>query len=155
MYSVSSIVRVVNRLDGMAERKLRIRSVSLGRDVDEGGSETSHIEAESNNPSQVAEICSHSFVVNSVNDRQVDGHSDHSNIVVISANQFQEFMSIVMKDFDYLKASMRVENNKLAESIKAVSEEMTVKIEVANKTLSDSLTKQFREEHASLKKGNF
>jgi hypothetical protein len=36
---------------------------------------------------------------------------------------------------------MRVENNKLAESTKVVSDEMTVKIEVANKKLSDSLTK--------------
>jgi hypothetical protein len=110
------------------------------------------MEVESNNPSQKTELCSDSVVVNSLNDRQVDGHSDHSNNIVISANQFQEFMSIAMKEFDDLKASMRVDNNKLAESIKAVIDEMTVKIEVANKKLSDSLTKQFREEHASLKK---
>jgi hypothetical protein len=41
---------VLNNFDARAERKLRSRSVSMGTDVDEGGSETSHIKAESNNP---------------------------------------------------------------------------------------------------------
>jgi polyhydroxyalkanoate synthesis regulator phasin len=50
-------------------------------------------------------------------------------------------MSNVMKEFRDLKAS-----------IKAVSDEMTNKIEIANKNLTDNLTKQFREVHESLKK---
>jgi hypothetical protein len=82
----------------------------------------------------------------------VKGHSDRSNNVIISASQFQEFMGIVMKEFEDLKASMRVEKIKLAESIKAVSDKMTIKSDIENKKLSDSLTKQFREEHASRKK---
>jgi hypothetical protein len=47
---------------------------------------------------------------------------------------------------------MKAENIKLAESIKAVSDEMSIKMEIANKNLSDSLTKQFREENESLRK---
>jgi hypothetical protein len=134
----------------MAGRKLRSRSVSLGREVDEGGSETPHKEAESNKPSQEAEIVRATFEVNSVNG-QVNGHSDSSNNVM-SASQFHEFMNTVMKVVDDLKARMRSENANLAESIKAVSDEVSIKIELANKNLSDSLTKQFREENASLKK---
>jgi hypothetical protein len=50
-------------------------------------------------------------------------------------------MSNVMKEFGNLKTS-----------IKAVSDEMTSKIEISNKNLTDSLTKQFREEYESFKK---
>jgi hypothetical protein len=50
-------------------------------------------------------------------------------------------MSTVMKQFDDLKARMRSENTKLSGSIKAVFDEMSIKIEIANKNLSDSLTK--------------
>jgi hypothetical protein len=82
----------------------------------------------------------------------VKGHSDSSNNVVMSANQFHEFMGTVMKEFDDLKARMRSESTKLAESIKAVADEMSTKIEIANKSLSDSLTKQFIVENGSIKK---
>jgi hypothetical protein len=61
-------------------------------------------------------------------------------------------MSNVIKEFDDLKARMKSENNKLSESIKAVSEKMSIKIKIANINLSDSLTKQFREENKGLKK---
>ena len=57
-----------------------------------------------------------------------------------------------MREFDDLKAGMRSENTKLSESIKVVSDEVSIKIEVANKNLSESLTKQFREENESIKK---
>jgi 16S rRNA C967 or C1407 C5-methylase (RsmB/RsmF family) len=50
---------------------------------------------------------------------------------------------------------MKAENTKLAESIKAVSDEMSIKTEIANKKLSDSITKQFREPNESLRKGFF
>ena len=140
----------------MTERKLRSRSFSLVRDVDELCQETVFMEGEANNISQETEldgaIVELNGEVNSVTDRQVGGHSDSSNNVVISANQFHEFMSTVLKEFDDLKARMRSENTKLAESIKAVADEMSNKIEIANKNLSDSLTKQFREENDSLKK---
>jgi len=70
----------------------------------------------------------------------------------MSANQFHEFMSTVMKEFYDLKVRIWLENTKLAESIKAVADKMSIKIEIANKNLSDSLTKQFQEENKSLKK---
>jgi hypothetical protein len=140
----------------MTERRLRSRSLSLVRDVDEAGQETSLIEAEAINASQETEldrtIVEVNEEINSITDRQVKGHSDASNKVEISASQFSEFMSNLMKEFDDLKASMRSENTKLAENIKAVAEEMSNRIEIANKNLSDSLTKQFREENESLKK---
>jgi phage host-nuclease inhibitor protein Gam len=140
----------------MTERKLRSRSFSLVRDVDEAGQETSLIEAEANNVSQETEldrtIVKVNEETNSVTDRQVKGHSDTSNNVVISASQFHEFMNTVIKEFDDLKARMRSENTKLAENIKAVADEMSNKIEIANKNLSDSLTKQFGQENESLKK---
>jgi hypothetical protein len=47
---------------------------------------------------------------------------------------------------------MRSKNTKLSENINAEADEMTIKIEVTNKNLSDSLMKQFREESESLKK---
>ena len=80
------------------------------------------------------------------------GHSDAYNNVVMSASQFREFKSTIMKEFDDLKARMRSENSKLSESIKAVTDEMSINIEIANKNLSGSLTKQFREENVSRKK---
>ena len=102
-------------------------------------------EAEGNNVSQETEldrpIVKVNDEVNSVTGRQVKGHSDSSNNVVMSASQFHEFMSTVMKQFDDLETRMRSKNTKLLESIKAVSDEMSIKIEIANKNLSDSLTK--------------
>jgi hypothetical protein len=140
----------------MTERTLHSTSFSLVRDVDEGGQETSFMETEANNASQETELDRTTVEVNervnSVTDRQVRGHSDSSNNVVISASQFHEFMSTVMKEFDDLKARMKSENTELAESIKAGSDEMSIKIEIANRNLSDSLTKQFREKNESLKK---
>jgi hypothetical protein len=47
---------------------------------------------------------------------------------------------------------MRSEKTKLSESMKAVTDEMSIEIEIANKNLLGSLTKQIREEHASRKK---
>ena len=139
----------------MTERKLRSRSFALVRDDDEACPETFFIEAEANNASQETEldgaIVELIAKVNSVTDRQVKGHSNRSNNVVMSANQFHEFMSTVMKEFDGIKARMRSENTKLVEGIKAVADEMSTKIEIANKNLSGSLTKQFREENNSLK----
>jgi uncharacterized NAD(P)/FAD-binding protein YdhS len=111
----------------------------VGRNVEEVYSETAHMEAESN-PTQENELGRDVGEVNSVEDRQGNSHSDSSNNG-LSASQLQEFMSNVMKELGDLKAS-----------IKAVSDEMTTKIEIANKNLADSLTKQFREEHECLKK---
>ena len=45
-------------------------------------------------------------------------------------------LSTVVKEFDDLKATMRSENTKLSESIKAVADEMSFKTEIANKNLS-------------------
>jgi hypothetical protein len=136
----------------MTERRLRSRSLSLVREVDEAGQETCFIETEANNTRQETELDRTMFEVNeevnSVTDRQVNGHSDSRNNVVMSASQFHEFM----REFDDLKAGMRSENTKLSESIKVVSDEVSIKIEVANKNLSESLTKQFREENESIKK---
>jgi hypothetical protein len=47
----------------------------------------------------------------------------------MSARQFQKFISTVRKEFGDLKAKMKAENNKPAESIKAVSDEMSIKME--------------------------
>jgi histidinol dehydrogenase len=69
----------------------------------------------------------------------------------MSASQFHEFMNTVTREFDDLKASMRSENTRLSESIKAVSDEVSIKIEFANKNVSESLTKQFREENERFK----
>ena len=73
--------------------------------------------------------------------RRMVSHDESSNNVVISASRFHKFMSAVMKEFEDLKDGLRSENTKLSE-----------KTEVTNKNLSDSLTKQFREESESLKK---
>jgi len=77
------------------------------------------MEAEANNASQETElngaIVELNEEINSVTDMQVKGHSNSSNNVVMSANQFHEFMSTVMKEFDGLKARMRSENTKLVE----------------------------------------
>jgi len=139
----------------MTERKLRNRSFSLVGDV-ETCQETFFMEAEINGARQETEIngaiVELNEEVNIVTHRQVKGHSDSSNNVVMAPNQFHEFMSTVMKEFDDLKAKMRSENTKLAESTKAVADEMSTKIEIANKKLSDSLTKLFIEESESLKK---
>ena len=75
-----------------------------------------------------------------------------SNNVVMSAGQFHEFVSAVIKEFEDLKDSMRSENKKLSENIKSVTNEISSKIEVTSKNLSDSLTEQFREESESFKK---
>jgi hypothetical protein len=79
-------------------------------------------------------------------------------------------MSAVTKEFEELRESMRSENSKLSESMKSVAHEMrsensklsesiksvahkmSIKIEVSKKNLSDSLTKQFREESDGLKR---
>ena len=114
------------------------------------------MEAEANNASQETEIdgtiVELNEEVNSVTDREVKSHSDSSNYVIMSASQFHKFMSTVMKEFDDLKVRMRSENTKLSESIKAVADEMSFKIEIANKNLSESVIKQFRGEIESLKK---
>ena len=124
----------------MTERTLRSRSISLVRDVDEAGQERSFMETEANNASQETEldrtIVEVNEDMNSVTNRQVRAHSDSSNNVVMSADQFHKVMSIVRKEFDGLKARMKSENNKLAESIKLASDEMSIKMEIANKNLS-------------------
>jgi hypothetical protein len=83
----------------MMERTLLSRSLSLVRDVDEAGLETSCMEAEANNASQEAEICRIIVEVNEevnvVTDRHVKGHFDSSNNVVMSTSQFHEFTSTV------------------------------------------------------------
>jgi hypothetical protein len=44
-----------------------------------------------------------------------------SNKVVMSAGQFHEFVSAVIKEFEDLKDRMRSENKKLSENIKSVT----------------------------------
>ena len=140
----------------MTERKLRSRNFSLVRDGDEACQKTIFVEAEVNDASHETEpngpLVELNEGVHSVTDRQMKGHSDSSNNGVMSANQFHEFMSTVMKEFDDLKSRMSSENTKLAESIKTVTDEMSTKIEVANQNLCESLTKQFGEENESLRK---
>jgi hypothetical protein len=77
---------------------------------------------------------------------------DSSYTAVMLARQFKVFMSTVRKEFGDLKAEMKAENTKLAESIKTASDEMAIKMEVANKSLSDSPTKQFKDENKILRK---
>ena len=110
----------------MADRQLPSRSRSLALEVDAVrlGSETDTAGIEVDEEP------------NSVTDRRLESH-DESRDDVISASQFRQFMSAVMKEFEDLKDK----NTKLSE-----------KIEVTNKNLLDSLTKQFREESKSLKK---
>jgi hypothetical protein len=102
------------------------------RDIDEAGPGTSFMEAVANNASQETELDRTTGEVNeevnSFIDRQVRSHSDSSNNVVMSASQFHEFMSTVMKEFDDLKTRTRPENTKLSESIKAVTDEVSTKI---------------------------
>jgi len=124
----------------MTERTLRSMSFSLVRIVDEASQEASFVETEANNANQETEldrtIVEVNEDMNSVTNRQVRAHSDSSNNVVMSADQFHKVMSIVRKEFDGLKARMKSENNKLAESIKLASDEMSIKMEIANKNLS-------------------
>jgi hypothetical protein len=123
----------------MAGKKLRSRSVPVRRDIETAYPETTHMEAESD-PTQEKELGRDIGKVYSGEDRQGNSLSDSCNNS-ISASQFQEFMNNIMNEFGDLKSS-----------IKAVSDEMTNKIEISNKNLAESLTKQFREEHENLKK---
>jgi hypothetical protein len=113
------------------------------------------MESETNNASQETELDRTTVETNDEMhndiDRYVKDSSNSSDNVVMSARQFQELMSNVMKGFDNLNSRIESENTKLAASIKAVTEEMSNKIEIANRNLSDMLTKQFREEGAKLK----
>jgi gas vesicle protein len=131
-------------------------------------SEQSPSEAEPLDPGAEAELAN--VELNSENDRAVNVYCDSNDSGGLSANQFQDFMSTVMKEFRDLKESMRAENTKLAEefsdlkesmrsentklaeNIKTLGSEMTIEIEVASNSLSDRLTKQFRDKSASLKK---
>ena len=139
----------------MMERQLRNRRISVVGDVDEAIPETCLVETEANIASQETEIDGTIVEVNEERTNDIDGcvkdpHNLSEN-VVISAKQFQEFMNKVMNGFDNLNSRIESENTKLSDSIKAVSEEMSNKIEIANRNLSDMLTKQFREENAKLK----
>ena len=140
----------------MMERKLCSRSFSLVRDIDEAGPEMCFMEAEAYNANQDPEldrtIVEVNEEINSAIDRQVKNSSDSSNNVIMSTSQFPDFMSAVMKGLDDLNARMRLENTKLSESMKAATDEMSIKIEFANRNLSNSLTEKFREENTSLKK---
>ena len=128
----------------MMERTLRSRSFSLVRDVDEASQEASFVETEANNANQETELDRTIVEVNEDIKRQVRAHSESSNNVVMSADQFHKFMSTVRKEFDDLKARMKSENNKLAENIKSASDKMSIKMKIANKNLSDSVTKQLK-----------
>jgi phage host-nuclease inhibitor protein Gam len=97
------------------------------------------MEAESN-PTQENELGRDIGEVYSGEDRQGNSYSGSCN-KGISASHFQEFMRNAMKEFGDLKSS-----------IKAVSDDMTNKIEIAIKNLAQSLTKKLIEEHESLKK---
>ena len=70
----------VKNFASMTERKLRSRSFSLVRGVDEPCQETVFMEGEANNASQETEldgaIVELNGEVNIVTDRQVKGHSD-------------------------------------------------------------------------------
>ena len=125
----------------MAERQVRSRSHSVAREVAGASlrSERDSVRTDVNEDSNIT-------------DRQWEGLVESGNNAVMSASQFHEFMRAVMKEFEELKHRMKSENSKLAESVKAVAHEMSSKIEVAKKDLSDSLTKQCREESENLKR---
>jgi len=76
----------------MMERKLRSRTFSLVRDVDEACQETFPMEDEVNDASHETELDGATVElneeVNIVTVRQMKGHSDLSNNVIMSANQF-------------------------------------------------------------------
>ena len=140
----------------MTERRLRSRSPSLVR---EAGQETCFIETEANISRQETELNRTMFEANEegniVTHMQVKGHSDTSNNAVMSANQFHEFMNAVKREFDDIKVTMRSENTRLSENIKALYDEGSIKTNVANKSLSESLTNQLKEGNESFKKEFF
>jgi Sec-independent protein translocase protein TatA len=113
----------------MAEKQLRSRSHSVAREVDRASLE----------PERDAARIEVDEEPNRVTDRQWEGLAESGNNVM-SASQFREFMSAMTKGFGELR-----------ESIKSVAHEMSSKIEVTNKDLSDSLTKQFRRKVKILK----
>jgi hypothetical protein len=126
----------------MADRQLRSRSRLLAREVD-------GVRLESERDRADIEVDEEP---NTATDRRMVSHDESCNNVVISASQFHEFMNAVKKEFEDLKDKMRSENTKLSQNIKPVADELSSKIGVANKNLSESLTRQFREESESLKK---
>jgi hypothetical protein len=126
----------------MAALKLRSRSCSFVRDCDEPWPE----------PTIDVTNIEGNEELDRVVDMRIEGHSESRNNVVMSTSQFCEFNSAVMKEFEELKDRMRIENTKLSDNIKAVADEMALKIEVTNKNISESLLKQYREETESLKK---
>jgi uncharacterized protein (UPF0210 family) len=87
------------------------------------------MESETNNASQETEldraIVETNVEMNNGLDRHVKDSSNSSDNVVMSAIQFQEFMSNVMKGFDDLNSRIESENVKLSANIKAVIEEMS------------------------------
>jgi DNA helicase TIP49 (TBP-interacting protein) len=120
----------------MTEKKLRSRSFYSVKDF-ETCQDTFFMEVDAYNANQETEIdgaiVELNEEVNSVTDRQVKGHSDSGNNVVMSGILFHEFINILMTEFDNLKARMRSESIKLAESIKAVADKMSNKIEIVLK----------------------
>jgi hypothetical protein len=85
----------------MTERKLRSRSFSIVRDVDKIGQETPFTETEASDTGKETEldrgIVEVDEEINSVTDRQIKPSSDSSNTSVMSARQFQKFISTVQK----------------------------------------------------------
>jgi hypothetical protein len=88
----------------MAGRKLKSRSVSLGRYIDKVSAEQSQSEPEPLDPGAEAELAS--VEINSANDRALNVYCESNDSGGLSANQFQDFMSTVMKEFSDLKESM-------------------------------------------------
>src|SRR5215475_1395762 len=139
----------------MTERTLRSKSVSIVRGVDELVQEIPVIGTDARETGKENELdrtrVEANVDINIETVRQEMAHTNSSDTAVMLARQFQEFMITVRKEFGDLKAEMKAENAKLAESIKTASDEMAIKMEIANKSLSDSLTKQFRDENEILR----
>jgi hypothetical protein len=123
----------------MAERTLRSKSGSGVKGVNGIVQENPVSSAEVGETDKEVEVESTGVETNT------DGNSetgrlemadcDPNNTTVILSKQFEEFMNTVRREFKDLKAEMKAENTKLAEGIKTASDEMTVKMEVANRNL--------------------
>ena len=141
----------------MGERQLRSRSMAIGV-------EAAPRDAESCLDSReiVCNVAEFETLGNSGSNAQIevqiDGEEEQSpenhvnnpeksddNIVMFS-KQLERFMEGVKEGFDNLRSEIRSNNTKLAENSRFVEQ-----IESNNKRLSETLTKQFREENEKLR----
>jgi hypothetical protein len=86
-------------------------------------------------------------------DNQVNNPEKSDDNILMYLKQFQSVMESVMKGFGFLNSKIQSENSKLAENLNAKLQadnlRLAEQIESNNKKLSETLTKQFKEENKS------